>query len=120
MMRFYCDVLGCTVEREVARLGMLHLRAGTGLIDLVSVDGEIGRKGGAAPGVEGRNMDHFCLWIEPFDPEALRRHFREHDIDPGEPRDRFGAGGTGPSLYVRDPEGNTVELKGTPSTPHGT
>lgn len=119
MIRFYRDVLGCAVEREVERLGMVHLRAGSALIDLVSVDGEIGRKGGVAPGAEGRNMDHFCLWIDPFDPDAVRRHFEALGIDVDAPRDRFGARGTGPSVYVRDPEGNTVELKGVTSTPIG-
>ena len=77
MVRFYCEVLGCTVEKEREDLGLTQLRAGNSLIDLVAVDGAIGRKGGAAPGVEGRNMDHLCLRIEPFDPGALTAHLIE-------------------------------------------
>lgn len=116
MVRFYCDALGCTLERAREDLGLTQLRAGNSLIDLVAVDGEIGRKGGAAPGVEGRNMDHLCLRIEPFDPGALTAHLIRHGVVPGEIKSRYGADGTGPSLYLSDPEGNTVELKGPPES----
>jgi glyoxylase I family protein len=116
MVRFYCEVLGCTVEKEREDLGLTQLRAGNSLIDLVAVDGPIGRKGGAAPGAEGRNMDHLCLRIEPFDPGALTTHLIRHGVVPGEIKPRYGADGTGPSLYLSDPEGNTVELKGPPES----
>ena len=114
MARFYCEVLGCTVDRVRDELGLTHLRAGEAMIDLVSVDGELGRKGGAAAGQEGRNVDHFCLRIEPFDRTALVSHVASHGIAAGEVKTRYGAEGTGPSLYVTDPEGNVVELKGPP------
>lgn len=114
MVSFYCDVLGCTLERERPELGLTQLRAGQSLIDLVAVDGDIGRKGGAAPGTEGRNMDHLCLRIEPFDPGAIMAQLIRHGVVPGEIRTRYGADGFGPSLYIHDPEGNTVELKGPP------
>ena len=114
MRRFYCDVLGCTVEREREELGLYQLRAGDALIDLVPVDGPLGLKGGAAPGTEGRNMDHFCLTIEPFDAEVIAAHLRAHGADPAPVASRFGANGQGPSIYVPDPEGNIVELKGPP------
>ena len=116
MVRFYCEVLGCTVEKERCDIGLTQLRAGNSLIDLVAVDGAIGRKGGAAPGTEGRNMDHLCLRIEPFDPGALTAHLIRHGVVPGEIKPRYGADGTGPSLYLSDPEGNTVELKGPPES----
>jgi catechol-2,3-dioxygenase len=116
MVRFYCEVLGCTVEKEREDLGLTQLRAGNSLIDLVAVDGAIGRKGGAAPGAEGRNMDHLCLRIEPFDPGALTTHLIQHGVVPGEIKPRYGADGTGPSLYLSDPEGNAVELKGPPDS----
>ncbi len=114
MVRFYCQVLGCSVEKVQEAFGLTQLRAGNALIDLVDVAGEIGRKGGAAPGSEGRNMDHFCLRIEPFDAAAVARHLQSHGIDPGPLERRYGAEGTGPSIYIQDPEGNTVELKGPP------
>lgn len=114
MLQFYCGVLGCAVEREQAELGLTQLRAGRSLIDLVTVDGKIGREGGAAPGREGRNLDHFCLRVDPFDAEMIRQHLAQHGIDAGEVSSRYGAEGEGPSIYIRDPEGNTVELKGAP------
>lgn len=117
MVRFYCEVLGCTVEKERGDLGMTQLRAGSALIDLVAVDGEIGRRGGGAPGAGGRNMDHFCLRIEPFDPGALSAQLIRHGVVPGEIKLRYGADGQGPSLYLSDPEGNVVELKGPPEHP---
>lgn len=113
MLRFYVDVLGCTMERTQEELGLYQVRAGSSLIDLVTLDGKLGRAGGAAPGKEGRNLDHFCLRIDPFDEAALRSHLASCDV--GESGSRYGAEGEGPSLYLRDPEGNTVELKGPPA-----
>jgi catechol 2,3-dioxygenase-like lactoylglutathione lyase family enzyme len=84
MKRFYCEVLGCTVERERDDLGLHQLRAGAALIDLVPVDGPLGRKGGAAPGAEGRNLDHFCLQIADFDVDGVRAHLQTHGVDPGD------------------------------------
>ena len=80
VQRFYCDVLGCTVDKVQQDLGLWQLRAGSSLIDLVTLDGKLGREGGAGPGVEGRNLDHFCLRVEPFDAEAIRSHLRAHGI----------------------------------------
>jgi glyoxylase I family protein len=115
MLRFYQDVLGCTMERRQEELGLYQVRAGSSLIDLVTVDGKLGRAGGAAAGAEGRNLDHFCLRIEPYDEAALRAHLAAHGIAPGESGSRYGAEGEGPSLYLRDPEGNVIELKGPPA-----
>jgi catechol 2,3-dioxygenase-like lactoylglutathione lyase family enzyme len=115
MVRFYSEVLGCAVEREVAELGLIQLRAGDALIDLVDVEGELGRRGGSPPGREGRNMDHLCLRIEPFDPAALFRHLEDQGVEAGPVERRYGAEGFGPSIYIQDPEGNTVELKGPPA-----
>jgi len=112
MQAFYCGALGCTVEREERDLGLVQLRAGDALIDLVPVDGPLGRQGGAAPGVEGRNLDHFCLAIEPFDAAQIQQYLQARGIPFGPVASRYGAGGQGPSIYVSDPEGNTVELKG--------
>ena len=114
VIRFYQDALGCAVERRKDDLGLIQLRAGRSLIDLVDVNGELGQKGGAAPGAEARNMDHFCLRIDPFDEAQIRAHLRAHGVEAGELATRYGAEGDGPSLYIQDPEGNTVELKGPP------
>ena len=114
MLRFYCGVLGCSLEREVAEFGLIQLRAGTALIDLVDVAGRLGQQGGAAPGAEGRNVDHICLRIEPFDAEAVARHLARHEVEAGPVERRYGAEGFGPSIYLQDPEGNTGELKGPP------
>jgi len=117
MTRFYCDVLGARHVAFRPELGMAHLRAGDSMIDLVAVDGPLGKPGGAAPGKEGRNMDHLCLRVEPFDQEAIVAHLRKKGVEVGEIRSRFGAEGNGVSIYLSDPEGNTVELKG-PSDGH--
>jgi glyoxylase I family protein len=114
MLRFYCDVLGCTMERTQDDLGLYQVRAGSSLIDFVTVDGKLGREGGAPPGREGRNLDHFCLRIEPFDGERLRSQLAAAGANPGPIERRFGAEGPGPSIYLTDPEGNVVELKGPP------
>ena len=114
MIRFYTGALGCTVERRRDDLGLVHLRAGRSLIDLVPVDGPLGRPGGAAPGREGRNLDHLCLRVEAFDLAAIRRQLAPFGVEVGEQGQRFGADGEGPSVYLTDPEGNTVELKGPP------
>jgi len=101
MRRFYCEVLGAEHVAWRPKLGMSHLRAGAAMIDLV-----IGEAG------SGRNMDHFCLRVEPFDQDAIVAHLASHGVVPGEIARRFGAEGNGISIYVTDPEGNVVELKG--------
>ena len=111
---FYREVLGCTVERRQDGIGLVQLRAGASLIDLVDVDGKLGRMGGAAPGREGHNMDHLCLRIDPFDREAIAAHLQAHGVAVGDYGSRYGAEGEGPSQYLGDPEGNVVELKGPP------
>jgi len=114
MQRFYCEVLGCTVEKIQAHIGLTQLRAGNSLIDLVDVNCTLGREGGAPPGREGRNMDHLCLRVQPFDAAAIAAHLRSHGVAPGDVVSRYGAEGQGPSMYISDPEGNVVELKGPP------
>ncbi|NUO76995.1 MAG: VOC family protein [Lysobacter sp.] len=114
MVAFYLEVLGCSVERRQDEIGLIQLRAGQSLIDLVGIDGKLGRMGGAAPGVEGRNMDHLCLRADPFDRDAILAHLHAHGVRIGDFGSRYGAEGEGPSQYLFDPEGNLVELKGPP------
>ena len=115
MLRFYCDGLGCRIERRQDEIGLVQLRAGRSMLDLVPVDGKLGRAGGAAPGAQGHNLDHLCLRVEPFDEPAIRAHLASLDIDACPTESRYGAEGEGPSIYLSDPEGNVVELKGPPS-----
>lgn len=112
MRAFYEGVLGCCVEREIPELGLYQLRAGRSLIDLVDVAGPIGRNGGDAPGIGGRNMDHFCLRVDPWDPDTILTYLAAAGIKAGPVETRNGAEGEGPSIYLDDPEGNMVELKG--------
>ena len=112
MVSFYTDVLGCSLDWDRPELGLTHLRAGVNLIDLVTLDGPLGALGGAGPGAEGRNLDHFCLTVVPFDEVAVRGHLAAHGVAISDEGARYGAHGAGLSLYLQDPEGNTVELKG--------
>ena len=116
-LAFYVGVLGCVVERRIDTIGLVQLRAGASLIDLVPVASLLGKIGGAAPSKEGRNLDHFCLRVEPFDEAAIRAHLGKHGVSAGSVEQRYGAEGDGPSLYIADPDGNTVELKGPPNRP---
>lgn len=114
-LRFYRDVLGCRVEKTQDKLGLYQLRAGDSLIDLVTLDGPLGSEYPAPPDTAGPNMDHFCVQVEPWDGPQILRFLSANGIDPGDIKQRFGARGYGPSIYVRDPDCNTVELKGPPS-----
>lgn len=109
---FYTQVLGCRVRRRRSELGMVHIAAGTALIDVVAVNGPLGRAGGAAPGAGARNVDHFCLRVEPFDATAIVAHLQAAGVAAEPAAERFGAEGTGPSVYCTDPDGNRIELKG--------
>jgi glyoxylase I family protein len=108
-LAFYCDVLGCCVEREQSQLGLTQLRAGRSLIDLVTLDGPLGR---VAPGAAAPNLDHFCLTVAPFEPLPLAAWLAAHGVKADAPAARYGAEGEGPSVYLEDPEGNRIELKG--------
>ena len=112
MLAFYREVVGCSDEREQAEIGLFQLRAGHSLIDLVTIDGQLGATGGTAPGVEGRNVDHFALAIGSFDEAAIRAHLDRHGVAIEQSGSRYGAEGEGPSIYFRDPEGNLIELMG--------
>jgi glyoxylase I family protein len=112
MERFYCEVLGLTVDRRQDRIGLVQLRAGAQLVDLVDVNGMLGRQGGGAPGADGRNLDHFCLNLDDFDLAAVEAHLKAHGAAVGESGIRYGAGGMGVSIYLTDPEGNGLELRG--------
>jgi len=111
MVDFYSRVLGCAVERTLPEeVGLYQLRAGSALIDIVAVDSELGRHGGGPPTATQNNLDHFCLQIDSFEEQALLDWLSQQGIEAGEFEIRYGAQGFGPSVYIRDPDGNTVEL----------
>ena len=103
---FYSGVLGAKEERRSEKFSLVQLRAGRSLIDLIEAP---------AGEAKGANMDHFALRIEPFNEAAIRAHLEANGIAVGEVKTRYGADGNGPSLYIEDPDGNTVELKGPPA-----
>jgi catechol 2,3-dioxygenase-like lactoylglutathione lyase family enzyme len=107
-LAFYCEVLGCTVERDQPELGLTQLRAGRGLIDLVTLDGPLGA--GEPPGA-GRNLEHFCLTIAPYEEPALIAWLTGRGVPVRDPASRYGAQGEGRSFYIEDPDGNRLELK---------
>lgn len=104
-LAFYRDVLGLVVEREQPEIGLIQLRAGRSLIDLIPADPA------AVADPDRPNVDHFALGVSPFVEPALRAHLTAMQVPIVEAGLRYGAGGEGPSLYVRDPDGNKVELK---------
>ena len=106
MMNFYIDVLGCSLEKVQEDIGLYQLRAGNSLIDFVLAP--------TTPANEGRNLDHFCLRIDPFNGDEILLYLKSKGREPGNVESRYGADGVGPSIYLTDPEGNVVELKGPP------
>lgn len=112
--RFYTEVLGCTIDNDLPQYGMRQLRAGAALIDLVDIRAPEGAW--AKPEVAGgRNVDHVALALGPADPEAVRHHLAEHNVEIVEEGDRLGALGDTWSFYIRDPAGNQIELSFPPS-----
>jgi glyoxylase I family protein len=110
MVGFYRDVLGCTVAHRQDALGLVHLQAGTALLDLVWIGGRLGR-GGAPADAARPNLDHLCLAVSPWDEPAVVAHLAAHGIAVDPARTRYGAGGQAPSVYLTDPEGNGVEIR---------
>jgi catechol 2,3-dioxygenase-like lactoylglutathione lyase family enzyme len=111
LIRFYCDILNCKIERALPELGLTQLRAGNSLIDIVAVDSELGRRGGGPATKQNNNLDHFCLTIAAVDAQQLLTYLDEQGVAHGDFENRYGAQGFGDSIYIEDPEGNVVELK---------
>jgi len=111
LIDFYCEVLGCVVERKLpVNIGLTQLRAGASLIDIVDVNAELGKAGGPAPQPTGNNLDHFCLQIEKFDEQELTSYLQGKGVEVGEFKERYGAQGMCRSLYLQDISGNNIEL----------
>lgn len=118
MIAFYQGVLGCRLERGPGKNGLAQLRAGLSLIDLVDVNSSLGQQGGQKPNSNAPNMDHVCFQVQPWDTDIIRAHLERYAIEVGDVAPRYGATGMGPSMYLSDPEGNTIELKGTVLSGH--
>lgn len=119
MISFYEDVLGARTERRVDELGLVQLRAGECLIDLIDCVGKLGQQGGAPPGEQARNVDHICFRVSPWDGQAILEFLKSRAISDAHIAERYGAEGFGPSIYLADPEGNRLELKGPPDSVGG-
>jgi glyoxylase I family protein len=112
MLHFYCEILGCTIERDTSTdNGLIQLRAGNALIDLVIVDSELGRLGGGPPTAAENNVDHYCLQVEPIPEQEIIAQLKRQGVAAGTFEKRYGAQGYGNSIYISDPQGNTVELR---------
>jgi glyoxylase I family protein len=61
-------------------------------------------------------MDHYCVQLAEFSQRKIVAHLKRKGIAPGKVGRRYGALGHGPSMYLTDPDGNTVELKGPPDS----
>jgi glyoxylase I family protein len=114
-IHFYKDILGCPEARIREEMGLYQFQAGASMIDLVPLDGKAGERSGYGPPTAGRNVDHIALTLAEYDEEALMSYLKANGVTPTESGQRFGAEGTGPSMYMEDPDGNVVELKGPPS-----
>ncbi len=108
MLQFYCELLNCAVERTLPDLGLVQLRAGNALIDLVPIDKEQDTDS-TWPNVG--NMEHLCLRIADMNEQVLVQILRQQNIKVPEFAERYGAEGFGRSVYITDPESNVVELK---------
>ena len=112
MLHFYCEVLGCAVERTLPDgQGLTQLRAGAALIDIVTVDSKLGQAGGGPPSQVGRNVDHVCLQMDAVSEADLLSYLDQHGISHSDFEIRYGADGFGRSVYLNDPEGNVIELR---------
>jgi glyoxylase I family protein len=103
-IRFYCEVLGCTLDWRRDEIGLAHLRVGASFIDLLACE--------TLPPDSIRNMDHLCLTVADFDAEKVRQHLQDHGVATGPAAERYGASGWGLSVYATDPDGNGLELRG--------
>jgi glyoxylase I family protein len=108
MLDFYTRLLGLVEERRIEQMGLVQLRAGRSMIDLVPATPD-------ETSEAHKNVDHVCLGIETTDMAEIARHLKESAVEViGEPAMRYGAHGMGLSIYLRDPEGNVIELKQMP------
>ncbi|MCU1368044.1 MAG: family virulence protein, partial [Ilumatobacteraceae bacterium] len=102
-LAWYIGVVGLTPVRvdlwreQKAPFPSVRVNDGT-IIDIVETKRE----------VSDRNMDHLCLVVDRADVDAILVDARLEVVEG--PGSRSGARGDGWSVYVQDPDGNTVEF----------
>ena len=136
MAEWYKTVLGCRVAKHNVALLMIHLDAGSALIDLVDNAGPLGDNNNSMNNSMNSNdndednnnnndndndnnndnqhqkLDHICLGLKEFDAAAIREHLSSNGVAiTTEVAVRYGKGGNGESLFFHDPEGNRIEIK---------
>ncbi len=110
LVEFYHGVLGAQLERVLDEEGLYQLRAGSALIDILSTEGSL--DSGGEPNYEQSPLAHVCLQITAASEQAVFRHLRRCNVmQPLKFETRYGATGFGRSVYILDPDGNTLELK---------
>ena len=118
-MKFYEEVLGAHLDKADEALGLYHMKMGDVMIDLIPVDGKLGSAVGSKEINQlTRNVEHVCVRVIPFDGARILVHLDAHDVKYDLPIEQnYGNEGTGPSLYLEDPDGNVIELKGAEGEP---
>lgn len=117
-LQFYQEVLGCVPGYSYPALGMEQLWCGSCLIVLWDTT-HPGAASAIPPVAGGRNVDHLCIATSPFAPQALRDHLTAHGVAIEREATHGGARGMGHSVYILDPFGNKLELKGPAEYPDG-
>lgn len=115
---WYRRVLGCEIGYSYPALGMEQVWAGAALIVLWDIT-HPGGAGAVPPVAGGRNVDHVCIATSAFAPEAMRAHLAREGVEIEREAVHGGARGMGFSIYIRDPFGNKLEIKGPPEYPDG-
>jgi glyoxylase I family protein len=108
---FYARVLGCTPGYSYPKLGMEQVWCGAALIVLWDIT-HPGAAAAVPPVAGGRNVDHVCIATSTFDHAAMRAHLAAQGVEIEREAFHGGARGMGHSVYIRDPWGNRLELKG--------
>lgn len=115
---WYSRVLGCQPGYSYPALGMEQLWCGAALIVLWDTTNP-GAASAIPPVAGGRNVDHVCIALSPYDQNAMLSHLAAHQVTVERIAFHGGARGMGNSIYVLDPWNNKLELKGPAVYPDG-
>lgn len=114
MISFYCFVLGYKMQRDnLKESGLIELNAGESMIDLFDIsNSNLNNDKKLECDKDIKNLDHFCILLDEFDETEIKVHLKSFGVDFGDIEMNYGSSGYGPSLYIFDPDGNKIELKG--------